>query len=664
MELPFKLPCPGCGKILKVVQPPPLKVRCPGCTAKVAVAANGQATIMREVPAFPPPPSAGGGRNPVLVALLIVLLLGALGGGGWWLYKKLTEGTGGTGPVVHLPADKGKKDGDEPKVDVPKVDVPKVDPPKVDSPKLDVPPPPRKGDTLADAKNEPVPGVELMLAKAGAGYVEYPAKQTIVIKGVLAPPGLDLAKVDQAVERGLAYLRSARNEKDQVGYQALIGWTLLACGVPARDPDVQALAELVRGRAANTTLTYDTSVSVWFLDKLGADEDRELIRTLGLRLLAGQKGQAGWGYHCPQLSDDQKDAFVRFLEGKGGAEGKGDLSFLARAQLVGPASDVPIYQDNSNTQFAILALWAAQKYGVPVERALGLVEQRFRMSQQPSGAWGYSWDKVAGTTVSNPDSMTCAGLLGVAVGRGRELGKMAPRKDPEKKDGPADPAIEKALGYLAKRLVSMGAGLSPEAATLRREIVQTAGKMQEALLDPARRDAINGKMKKLREEWAKAAPGVPFPASDSSLTPGPMPMPIKVVPGMPPPLPPVGLPGVPGPGSSSPDKFLGADAGGDLYFLWSLERMAVVYDLRTIGKTDWYAWGANQILGVQHVNGSWTSGHGALADTCFALLFLRRANVAQDLTVVLQNLSVTKNAGERGGYQGQGPSVGTVKGLQ
>ena len=57
----------------------------------------------------------------------------------------------------------------------------------------------------------------------------------------------------------------------------------------------------------------------------------------------------------------------------------------------------------------------------------------------------------------------------------------------------------------------------------------------------------------------------------------------------------------------------------------------------------------------------WDAGNDRIPDTCFALLFLRRANVAQDLTVVLQNLSVSKNAGERGG---QGPSIGTVKGLQ
>jgi hypothetical protein len=35
-----------------------------------------------------------------------------------------------------------------------------------------------------------------------------------------------------------------------------------------------------------------------------------------------------------------------------------------------------------------------------------------------------------------------------------------------------------------------------------------------------------------------------------------------------------------------------------LYFLWSLERVAVLYKLQTIGSKDWYAWAAEML--VQH----------------------------------------------------------------
>jgi hypothetical protein len=66
------------------------------------------------------------------------------------------------------------------------------------------------------------------------------------------------------------------------------------------------------------------------------------------------------------------------------------------------------------------------------------------------------------------------------------------------------------------------------------------------------------------------------------------------------------------------------------YFLWSLERMAVVYDAKKIGQTDWYTWGAKRLLDKQGGSGAW---HGDYAeggcDTCFALLFLKKVNVIE-----------------------------------
>src|SRR5262249_51143071 len=73
----------------------------------------------------------------------------------------------------------------------------------------------------------------------------------------------------------------------------------------------------------------------------------------------------------------------------------------------------------------------------------------------------------------------------------------------------------------------------------------------------------------------------------------------------------------------------------DYYFFWSLERVAMIYGLKTIGKKDWYAWGSQILLDHQKDNGSWEGKYGEVIDTCFALLFLRRANVARDLTAAL-----------------------------
>ncbi len=73
------------------------------------------------------------------------------------------------------------------------------------------------------------------------------------------------------------------------------------------------------------------------------------------------------------------------------------------------------------------------------------------------------------------------------------------------------------------------------------------------------------------------------------------------------------------------------------YFLWSLERVAVTYGLDTIGNKDWYTWGSTILLANQGPDGSWSGEYAeGGVDTAFALLFLKRANLAKDLTAVLK----------------------------
>ncbi len=62
--------------------------------------------------------------------------------------------------------------------------------------------------------------------------------------------------------------------------------------------------------------------------------------------------------------------------------------------------------------------------------------------------------------------------------------------------------------------------------------------------------------------------------------------------------------------------------GWHLYYLYGLERVGALADQPRLGGHDWYAEGAQVLLGLQQPNGSW---EGSLESTCFALLFLRRA---------------------------------------
>src|SRR5262249_46750219 len=127
-------------------------------------------------------------------------------------------------------------------------------------------------------------------------------------------------RVQQATERGIVYLRRTQLAngswiigKEAVaddysppyyaaGFAGLGGLALLETGVPAKDPAVQAAARYIRLSGPRLFRTYDVSLAVLFLDRLGDARDRPLIRSLALRLVAGQTAWGGWGYNCVVLT--------------------------------------------------------------------------------------------------------------------------------------------------------------------------------------------------------------------------------------------------------------------------------------------------------------------------------------------------------------------------
>lgn len=74
--------------------------------------------------------------------------------------------------------------------------------------------------------------------------------------------------------------------------------------------------------------------------------------------------------------------------------------------------------DNSNTQFALLALHEAERAGVPVDSAIWRrSEQHFRQSQSPQGGWNYYVTKAAPLPYTG--SMTCAGISSMIIATGK-----------------------------------------------------------------------------------------------------------------------------------------------------------------------------------------------------------------------------------------------------
>jgi hypothetical protein len=95
----------------------------------------------------------------------------------------------------------------------------------------------------------------------------------------------------------------------------------------------------------------------------------------------------------------------------------------------------------------------------------------------------------------------------------------------------------------------------------------------------------------------------------------------------------------------------------DVYSLWSVERVAMLYNLPLVGDKDWYRWGAEILVTNQAKIVSWPGclwrrdeapvnpDYGPMLNTSFALLFLKHSHPMKDLTPKLPFTAKELNEG-------------------
>ncbi|WP_439621859.1 hypothetical protein [Gemmata sp.] len=440
-------------------------------------------------------------------------------------------------------------------------------------------------------------------------------------------------EVDAAVQKGAAYLKQqyggakplkAEDGDEGTGAAALAGLALLEAGTPADDAGVTGIAAAVRDASFGEARTYHVALGLMFLDRLGDPADVPLVQMLGVRLLAGQNAAGGWSYDCV-ASVSQADmtalrAALMNAELRAGARPPAEPKPAAPARPAAPAgrlhAEVEKYagrlatsrdrtrdrgDDNSNTQFGILGTWVARRHGVPTDAALALIEKRFLATQTGTGGWPYS-----GPIQGSP-SMTCAGLLGLATAVGlreeRRLRAEGPRTpDPAPKANPAPPAEKTDDPFFNPPPVPKSADpfFDPPAAPGPKAKAAPVPKAPAKLPADARDAAVERGLAALGRALAGEEPA----------------------------------------GKGGKNRVLAGRGLGnrDFYFLWSLERVGVVFGLEKIGGTDWYQLGADELVAAQRANGSWGKGAGGgVVDTSFAVLFLSRSNLVRDLTARVAN---------------------------
>ena len=128
-------------------------------------------------------------------------------------------------------------------------------------------------------------------------------------------------KIEVAIDRGVVFVQNQQHNDGSwskrghvLGTTALCGLTLLECGVAADNAHVAAAAAIVRQRWLGNTATYDISLAILFLDKLGEKKDKLLIQALALRLIKGQRQDGGWNYDCPILTNAEATQLLTRLQ--------------------------------------------------------------------------------------------------------------------------------------------------------------------------------------------------------------------------------------------------------------------------------------------------------------------------------------------------------------
>jgi hypothetical protein len=413
-------------------------------------------------------------------------------------------------------------------------------------------------------------------------------------------PEEEQKRVDKAVADGVAFLKKQQNATtgvwdgyhiDGVGpgddnyfklaYNALPALTLLECGAKPSDDSVKYAIAYVRENCRPSTINYETSLAILLLDKVGTKQDKKLIRTLALRLIQAQQADGGWTYGSPApLSDKEEESLLSALE----------MTRPASLKDIGLESSKG---DNGEPGAKNDGVVPPETYARAQETAPDAAKNTVALQPPDKQAEGLAADN--GSDNSNTQfvvlALWVAGRHGVPTERALAIAAQRFRRL-QRDDGhwPYQ-ATRDFVDETFTPPTMTGAGL----------ITLGVGHGLSVRLKPELdgRGQVNDPAIQKGMAFVAARIGAPL-----------------------------------GPTADRPkDRDRGAVC---LYYFWTLERVGVLYNSQKIGGKDWYQWGAELLVDNQGDDGSWNCGNywGAnpWADTCFALLFLKRANLVQDLT--------------------------------
>ena len=235
----------------------------------------------------------------------------------------------------------------------------------------------------------------------------------ILLPQVLPP---DQDRVNRAIARGAGWLlRLPLSSKVPMhpargfDYDALILFTLVHAGVKKTDPAY--LRYLRRVSTAKIASTYRASVTALALNAHGGDEHKRKVFECAQYLVDNMCDNGQWGYGL------KYDIPVpRVPKSTGGTTAR--LRIRRSGRLVATRSG-----DNSNSQYACLALLACQRSGAEIDRSVVTKAHAWwASSQNRDGSWGYNAGGKKDFKTGGFGSMTTGGASSIVMLQ-RMLGK-------------------------------------------------------------------------------------------------------------------------------------------------------------------------------------------------------------------------------------------------
>jgi hypothetical protein len=481
-------------------------------------------------------------------------------------------------------------------------------------------------------------------------------------------------QVDRSVDKGVEFLRRRQNADGSWGHQtgiaskrytagitALSALTLLECGVPTKDVHVRSAARFLRKRIPELRSTYSISLAILFFDRLGEEADATNIRTLALRLIAGQKPSGGWDYSCPTLSTNE------------------ELGLLALLYKDRPTNPIDLFTMEPKTEPTQLntELYRPGPSKVPplelfVGRDAGVAAPAAGSQARPGTAMSPDLRDSGKQTAESKNSVRAQEIPATDKTSGQSLPGDGRRLSTRALD--AADKLPKALRRIpalrSAELLREPPDLheprtdnsNTQFAILGLLIAENYDVPMEramALLDWRFRNSMT-----VQGGWNYQPTWQTTPSMTAAALMG-----LALKHGL-------LLPNRHGRGRNvmvHDDEIIHRGflmltgmlenyysrfvfnqlplEQLDLYCLWTVERVAVLYNLRELGNLEWYPAGVRLLMPLQHADGSWsTKGTTCLEEpsvsTSFALLFLKRSNLARGLTKRLSASVDNKRAGQ------------------